>query len=50
MLASDGLAIFLGEKLSEKIDMKWVRRLASCLFFAFGLYSAFHAFFGAPAT
>lgn len=37
MLASDGLAVFFGHKLTERISMKWVRRTASFLFAAFGL-------------
>ncbi len=37
MLASDGLAVFFGHKLTERISMKWVRRIASFLFAAFGL-------------
>ena len=39
MLASDGLAVFLGEKLSEKIQMKWIRIAAAGLFFLFGIFS-----------
>lgn len=37
MLASDGLAVFFGQKLTERISMKWVRRFASFLFAVFGL-------------
>lgn len=37
MLASDGLAVFFGQKLTERISMKWVRRTASFLFAVFGL-------------
>lgn len=37
MLASNSLAIFLGEKLLKKIPMKWIRRFASVLFIAFGV-------------
>ncbi len=37
MLASNGLAIFLGDKLLKRIDMKWIRRLASALFVLFGV-------------
>lgn len=39
MLFSDGLAVFLGEKLSDKINMTWVRRIAALLFFLFGCLS-----------
>jgi putative Ca2+/H+ antiporter (TMEM165/GDT1 family) len=38
MLFSDGLAVFLGDKYSHKISMVWVRRGASVLFVAFGLW------------
>lgn len=37
MLASNALAIFLGKKLLEKISMTWMRRIASVLFFVFGV-------------
>jgi putative Ca2+/H+ antiporter (TMEM165/GDT1 family) len=37
MLAADGLAVFFGEKLTEKIPMKWIRSLAALLFAAFGI-------------
>ena len=43
MLASDGLAVFLGETLAHRISMKWVRRAAAAAFFAFGLVSAWGA-------
>lgn len=36
MLAADGLAVFLGEKLSEKAQKKWLRWIAAGLFFLFG--------------
>ena len=36
MLAADGLAVFLGERLAAKVQMKWVRWAAATLFFAFG--------------
>jgi putative Ca2+/H+ antiporter (TMEM165/GDT1 family) len=36
MLAADGLAVFLGERLAAKVQMKWVRWTAAALFFAFG--------------
>ncbi len=35
MLASDGLAVFLGEKLAGRISMRWVRTAAAVVFFAF---------------
>ncbi len=37
MLASNALAIFLGEKLLRRIPMKWIRIFAAVLFAAFGL-------------
>lgn len=37
MLASNSLAIFLGDKLLAKIPMKWVRFVACILFILFGL-------------
>ena len=37
MLASNGLAIFLGERLLKKIPMKYVRIFACVLFVLFGL-------------
>lgn len=44
MMASDGLAVFLGEKLSERIEEKWIRRVAAGFFFLFGLLSLFSLF------
>jgi putative Ca2+/H+ antiporter (TMEM165/GDT1 family) len=43
MLASDGLAVFVGEKLAERVSMTWVRRAAAGLFFLFGVLSAVQA-------
>lgn len=43
MLVTDGLAVFLGEKLAERIQMKWIRRIAAALFFIFGLWSIWGA-------
>jgi putative Ca2+/H+ antiporter (TMEM165/GDT1 family) len=36
MLAADGLAVFLGDRLAGRLDMVLIRRLAAALFFAFG--------------
>lgn len=36
MLVADGLAVFFGEALTQKISMKWIRIGAACLFAAFG--------------
>ncbi|HEU4384833.1 MAG TPA: TMEM165/GDT1 family protein [Anaeromyxobacteraceae bacterium] len=48
MLASDGLAVFVGETLAHRVSMKWLRRGAAALFFGFGLVSAWGAL-GAPS-
>jgi putative Ca2+/H+ antiporter (TMEM165/GDT1 family) len=37
MLASNALAVFLGERLLKRVPMKTVRIVASILFFAFGV-------------
>ena len=37
MMASNALAIFLGEKLLKKIPMNWVRMFACVLFILFGI-------------
>jgi putative Ca2+/H+ antiporter (TMEM165/GDT1 family) len=42
MLVSDGLAVFLGEKFSDRIPMAYVRRGASLLFILFGVVILFH--------
>jgi Ca2+/H+ antiporter, TMEM165/GDT1 family len=43
MLASDGLAVFVGERLAERAPMKWIRIAAAVLFFLFGALSAWSA-------
>ncbi|WP_242342825.1 TMEM165/GDT1 family protein [Anaeromyxobacter terrae] len=43
MLASDGLAVFLGEKVAARVPMKWIRIAAAGVFFAFGGVSAWGA-------
>jgi putative Ca2+/H+ antiporter (TMEM165/GDT1 family) len=43
MLAADGLAVFLGERLAKRVQMRWIRVGAASLFFAFGLVSAWAA-------
>ena len=43
MLVSDGLAVFLGEKLAERVSMKAIRRVAAGIFIAFGVVSAWAA-------
>ena len=37
MLAADGLAVFLGDKLVQKISINWIRKIASLSFILFGL-------------
>ena len=44
MLASDGLAVFLGEKLADRVSMTMVRRVAAGIFFVFGAVSLWAAF------
>lgn len=39
MLITDGLAVWLGDRLSHRINMKWVRLFAALLFFLFGIAS-----------
>jgi putative Ca2+/H+ antiporter (TMEM165/GDT1 family) len=46
MLASDGLAVFIGDRLADRVPMKWIRRVAAALFFAFGAISAWGAIRG----
>jgi putative Ca2+/H+ antiporter (TMEM165/GDT1 family) len=43
MLASDGLAVFVGERLAQRVSMRWIRVGAASLFFAFGAASAWTA-------
>ncbi|AKT40327.1 TMEM165/GDT1 family protein [Chondromyces crocatus] len=37
MLFADGLAVVFGERLTQRIPMKWVRIFAACLFALFGI-------------
>lgn len=37
MLVTDGLAVFLGEQIAEKVQMKYIRWAAAGLFFIFGI-------------
>ena len=46
MLASDGLAVFLGEKLAQRVSMTGIRRVAAGLFFLFGGLSVWAALRG----
>lgn len=38
MLLADGLAVFLGERITTVVSLKWMRWFASALFVLFGLY------------
>jgi putative Ca2+/H+ antiporter (TMEM165/GDT1 family) len=44
MLASDGLAVFLGDRLAARAPMKVLRAFAAGLFLVFGAVSAWAAF------
>ncbi len=46
MLASDGLAVFLGDRLAARVPMKVLRGIAAALFLAFGVASAWAAIRG----
>lgn len=43
MLASDGLAVFLGERLAARVQMRSIRVAAASLFFVFGAASLWRA-------
>ena len=43
MLASDGLAVFLGDRLAERVPMRWIRVAAATVFFGFGAASLWRA-------
>ena len=47
MLAADGLAVFLGERLAAHVQMRSIRIAAATLFFAFGAASLWAAVRGA---
>lgn len=40
MMFTDGLAVFLGERIAGKVQMKWIRYAAAALFFLFGIATA----------
>jgi len=46
MMASDGLAVFLGDRFATKVQGRWLRVVAACLFFLFGIASAWSAIRG----
>ena len=43
MLAADGLAVFLGDRLATRVQARWVRWVGAALFLAFALASAWTA-------
>jgi putative Ca2+/H+ antiporter (TMEM165/GDT1 family) len=43
MLASDGLAVFLGDRLADRLPLTWIRRVAAALFLAFAAGAAWRA-------
>ena len=43
MLASDGLAVLLGDRHASRVQARWVRWISATLFFAFGIASAWAA-------
>jgi len=47
MLAADGLAVFLGDRLGARVPMRWIRIGAAGLFFLFGAASIWSALRGA---
>ncbi|MBI4060579.1 MAG: TMEM165/GDT1 family protein [Elusimicrobia bacterium] len=44
MLFTDGLAVFLGERIAGTVRMKWIRYGAASLFFLFGIATALSRF------
>jgi putative Ca2+/H+ antiporter (TMEM165/GDT1 family) len=44
MLAADGLAVFLGERIAGAVQVRWIRWGAAALFFLFGAASLWSAF------
>jgi putative Ca2+/H+ antiporter (TMEM165/GDT1 family) len=43
MMAADGLAVFLGDRLSSRVQGRWLRIVAASLFFVFGAASLWAA-------
>ena len=43
MMAADGLAVFLGDRLSSRVRGPWLRIVAASLFFLFGAASLWAA-------
>lgn len=40
MMIADGLGVFAGDRLSERVSMRWLRAITAGLFLAFGIGSA----------
>lgn len=38
MLVADGVAVFFGDRLTQRVPMKWIRLFACGLFFSFGAW------------
>ena len=47
MMAADGLAVLLGERLSRWLSPVWMRRVAAALFLITGVWTLFETFRGA---
>lgn len=44
MMVTDGLAVFFGDRLAPRVQMKWIRWVAASLFFVFGFLSFVKAY------
>jgi putative Ca2+/H+ antiporter (TMEM165/GDT1 family) len=44
MLVTDGAGIFISHKLAGRLPLRWIRRAAAGLFFAFGIWSVWGVF------
>ncbi len=43
MMVADGMAVLLGQHLTDRVPINWVRRFAAGFYFIFGMVSAFKA-------
>jgi putative Ca2+/H+ antiporter (TMEM165/GDT1 family) len=48
MLAADGLAVWLGDRLAGRVQSRWVRLVPAVFFFVFAAVSAWRAIQGGP--
>jgi putative Ca2+/H+ antiporter (TMEM165/GDT1 family) len=46
LVATNGVAVLVGDRLAHRIDLRWLRRAAAALFFLFGGISAWTALRG----